>query len=277
MKARVRWEKSLCEEIEKRLDAAANLINWSNHDRNWRNEIVSNTPLEVDKYNDPMFEKFPILNLMNFIYLIDRHRTNLQQRPSNLTESDRDVLKAIGDNFEKFSIWCSHTFPKLIPLIKNTIPDFIKKFDTTNYRLDFFSNFIFSNFFQHFLLQNFYFSDRKEFETVKKLMKQIDALSQFNVTLISRYELDKNPSDITERKSAERVNLKRADFICLIRLKFDEDLEPRIMNKWAELQSSPEASVYKNWQAKLSESDNIRTLKTLAMGYKDSIKGRESF
>ena len=134
LKARVRWEKSLCEEIEKRLDAAANLINWSNHDRNWRNEIVSNTPLEVDKYNDPMFEKFPILNLMNFIYLIDRHRTNLQQRPSNLTESDRDVLKAIGDNFEKFSIWCSHTFPKLIPLIKNTIPDFIKKFDTTNYR-----------------------------------------------------------------------------------------------------------------------------------------------
>lgn len=106
-------------------------------------------------------------------------------------------------------------------------------------------------------------------------MKQIDALSQFNVTLISRYELDKNPSDITERKSAERVNLKRADFICLIRLKFDEDLEPRIMNKWAELQSSPEASVYKNWQAKLSESDNIRTLKTLAMGYKDSIKGRD--
>ena len=133
------------------------------------------------------------------------------------------------------------------------------------------------HYFLKIFLRNFHFSDRKEFETVKKLMKQIDALSQFNVTLISRYELDKNPSDITERKSAERVNLKRADFICLIRLKFDEDLEPRIMNKWAELQSSPEASVYKNWQAKLSESDNIRTLKTLAMGYKDSIKGKDSW
>ena len=131
----LRWESSLCEEIEKRLDQVANEINWSNHDRNWRDDVIakSNTSLEVEKYNDPMFEKFPILNLMNFIYLIDRHRTNLQQR-SNLTESDRDVLKVIGENFEKFSIWCSHTFPKLIPLIKNTIPDFIKKFDTTKYR-----------------------------------------------------------------------------------------------------------------------------------------------
>ena len=105
-------------------------------------------------------------------------------------------------------------------------------------------------------------------------MKQIDALSQFNVTLISRYELDKNPSDIKERKSAERVNLKRADFICLIRLKFDEDLEPRIMNKWAELQDSKDSSRFKNWQNKLSD---IRTLKTLSMGYSDSIKGMLQF
>ena len=70
LKPHIRWESSLCEEIEKRLDTAANSINWSNHDRNWRSDIVANTPLEVDKYNDPMFEKYPILNLMNFIYLM---------------------------------------------------------------------------------------------------------------------------------------------------------------------------------------------------------------
>ena len=188
-----------------------------------------------------------IVSLINFIYLMENKRKEYERR-----KKDPDgLLDCIGDTFEKFSTWCSNTFPKLIPVIKDTIPAYVNNFDSDINRNDFSNSSI-----------------------IRSLIQNIRAISQFSRNLRTRYDLDKDTKLIKERKKAESINIKRADFICQLRAKFDEDIEPRIQSKWNQLKTSPTAAEYDHWQNKI---DLLPDLHVKSLGYPEDISGMLSF
>ena len=253
-----RWELKKCKQTEldvydlgNALYNTARRYNWPIDQ--WHKSVRNNTPVydEFNKYittdDTSILRMNDIISLMNFIYLMENKRKEYERR-----KKDPDgLLDCIGETFEKFSTWCSNTFPKLIPVIKDTIPAYVN-----NFKFDLNRN------------------DYSNTSIIRSLIENIRAISQFNRNLRTRYDLDKDTKLIKERKKAEAINIKRADFICQLRAKIEEDIEPRIRSKWQSLQNH--CTDYDHWQNKINFKQ-LSDLHVKSLGYQEDMSGLLSF
>ena len=76
------------------------------------------------------------------------------------------------------------------------------------------------------------YSNRKEYPNITASLDKIQSLSNFNLSLKQKYQLDKDLKKISEKKKREGIALKRCDFLNLIRIKIDESIEIRIKQLW---------------------------------------------
>lgn len=94
--------------------------------------------------------------------------------------------------------------------------------------------------------------------------------------MIDRFDLKTEPKDVKDRKKAAEINAKRADFVCLVRFKRDEDLDAAIRQRWIEVINHNLAKEYINWSDKLNKPD-LNELYTLSLGYQNDINGMMNF
>ena len=198
--------------VEEQLSSQAVSVNWTDPER-WRDQLDQNSSFLMKKVGRAdkslKFNNCPILSLMNFIYSVENERSDLRKnfRQSQRGTESEDILNEIGQNFDEFAIWCSTKFPKLIPTIKKAIDNLLK---ILSKELEKYSN----------------------SKNIKAHMEKIQSLNTFNLTLRQKYQLERDPKKIIERKKREEITLKRCEFLHLIRIKIEESIEERIHKLW---------------------------------------------
>ena len=201
---------------------------------------------ELEKYSgEHLLDKHDIISIMNFIYLLKRKHLLGHS-------ADQKLLKIIGSTFEDYAKWCGNTFPKLFKVVETAIPDYIRRVNLSAQ-----------------------YSNRKEFPIIKTLVDKIDALANYKLKMADRFDLNTDPRKVKDRKKSEELNSKRADFVCLVRFKRDEDLDHGIRERWASLVYKYNRD-YTNWPEKLNKPE-LNELYTLSLGYQSDINGMMNF